>query len=69
MMTDKGQSEVPRKPAAAVTAWLFFCCLNLFSAAPAQAIDASTIIKAAIDHWRGASSHSIMEMTVHRPGW
>ncbi|MDP7518169.1 MAG: outer membrane lipoprotein-sorting protein [Arenicellales bacterium] len=68
-MTDKDESEMPRKSAAVVTACLFFCCLNLFSAAPAQAIDASAIIKAAIDHWRGASSHSIMAMTVHRPGW
>ena len=32
-------------------------------------LDASMIVKAAIDHWRGTSSFSEMTMTIHRPDW
>lgn len=35
----------------------------------AETIDASTIIKAAMDQWRGTTSHSTMSMTIHRPDW
>lgn len=42
---------------------------NLASIAPAQALDAAAIIKAAMDQWRGTSSHSTMSMTIHRPDW
>lgn len=35
----------------------------------ANAIDAATIIKAAMDQWRGTTSHSTMSMTIHRPDW
>jgi len=31
--------------------------------------DAATIVRAAVDHWRGLSSRSEVEMVVHRPDW
>ncbi len=35
----------------------------------AESIDAAAIIKAAIDQWRGTTSHATMSMTIHRPDW
>ena len=35
----------------------------------AQNLDAAAIIKAAMDQWRGTTSHSTMTMTIHRPDW
>ncbi|MFV1998232.1 MAG: outer membrane lipoprotein-sorting protein [Acidiferrobacterales bacterium] len=35
----------------------------------AKTIDAATIIKAAMDQWRGTTSHTIMSMTIHRRDW
>lgn len=32
-------------------------------------VDATDIVRAAIDHWRGVSSYSEMTMTIHRPDW
>jgi len=32
-------------------------------------VDATGIVRAAIDHWRGTSSYSEMTMTIHRPDW
>jgi outer membrane lipoprotein-sorting protein len=37
--------------------------------ASAQSLDARALVKAAIDHWRGASSYSEMTMVIHRPSW
>ena len=31
--------------------------------------DAREIVSAAVDHWRGVSSHSVMSMLIHRPDW
>jgi outer membrane lipoprotein-sorting protein len=31
--------------------------------------DARQIVRAAVDHWRGVSSHSVMSMLIHRPDW
>ena len=31
--------------------------------------DATQIVRDAIDHWRGLSSHGEMTMTIHRPDW
>jgi len=31
--------------------------------------DAATIVKEAIDHWRGLSSETVMTMVIHRPDW
>ena len=58
-----------RKPAATAIAFFFICSLNLSLPLPAQAIDAGAIIQAAMDQWRGTTSHSIMSMTIHRPDW
>jgi outer membrane lipoprotein-sorting protein len=35
----------------------------------AEERDAKTIIRDAIDHWRGVSSYTEMTMTIHRPDW
>jgi len=35
----------------------------------AETLDAAAIVKAAIKHWRGTSSYSVMTMTIHRPDW
>lgn len=43
--------------------------LSFAAVAPAHAIDAAAIIKAAMDQWRGTTSHSTMSMTIHRPDW
>jgi len=43
--------------------------LTLVPIAPAHALDAAAIIKAAMDQWRGTTSHSTMSMTIHRPDW
>ena len=34
-----------------------------------SAEDAKSLVKAAIDPWRGTSSYSVMTMTIHRPDW
>jgi outer membrane lipoprotein-sorting protein len=31
--------------------------------------DAASVVRAAIDHWRGVSSVSVMTMVIHRPDW
>jgi len=31
--------------------------------------DATTIVKDAMDHWRGLSSDTVMTMVIHRPDW
>ena len=34
-----------------------------------SAPDATDIVRAAVDHWRGLSSYSEMSMVIHRPDW
>lgn len=38
-------------------------------AGPAAAADATALLKAAFDNWRGKSSRATVEMTIHRPAW
>jgi outer membrane lipoprotein-sorting protein len=38
-------------------------------AAPTAALDAETIVRQAMDHYRGQSSRADMTMTIHRPDW
>ncbi len=48
------------------------CCSILLLSASATALaddEATEIVRAAIDHWRGLSSYSEMSMTIHRPDW
>jgi len=55
-----------------VTRFLLPIVLSLLATGPVAAAttpDAASIIKAAIDHWRGTSSESTMTMIVHRPDW
>jgi len=35
----------------------------------AETIDAKAIITAAMNQWRGTTSHSTLSMTIHRPDW
>ena len=41
----------------------------LATAATADDRDAGTIVKDAINHWRGLSSDTVMTMVIHRPDW
>jgi len=47
--------------------------VGLLSIALARAADegpdATSIVRAAIDHWRGVSSVTVMTMVIHRPDW
>ena len=43
--------------------------LMLTVSAHASERDATTIVKDAIDHWRGLASDSVMTMVIHRPDW
>jgi outer membrane lipoprotein-sorting protein len=50
-----------------------FALAVLFVAGPATgddaARDARSIVRDAVDHWRGLSSYSEMTMVIHRPDW
>ena len=46
---------------------VFFC--TSIAADDSADVDAATIVRAAVDHWRGLSSHSEMSMVIHRPDW
>ncbi len=39
------------------------------NAAVAEDRDATDIVKAAVNHWRGLSSDAVMTMVIHRPDW
>jgi outer membrane lipoprotein-sorting protein len=43
--------------------------LLAFSPTMAQETDAADLVRKAMDHWRGLTSHSNMTMTIHRPDW
>ena len=43
--------------------------LLLGASAMADDRDATTIVKDAMDHWRGLSSETVMTMIIHRPDW
>ncbi len=47
------------------------CLPALLLAQPSTAaeIDARDLVRQAMDHWRGLTSHSKMTMTIHRPDW
>ena len=34
-----------------------------------EELDATQIVRDAVNHWRGVSSHSEMSMVIHRPDW
>lgn len=49
---------------------LFFVVCTASAATSSKAeVDASAIVKAAIDYWRDTSSYSVARMTIHRPDW
>ena len=39
------------------------------NATAAEDRDATDIVKAAVNHWRGLSSDAVMTMVIHRPDW
>jgi len=45
--------------------------LGIFILCPARAqeVDATQLVRDAMDHWRGLTSFSNMTMTIHRPDW
>jgi outer membrane lipoprotein-sorting protein len=51
------------------TGGVFTVLVTLLTPSAVFATDARSIIKAALDHWRGTSSYSIVTMTIHRPDW
>jgi len=56
---------------ARIIARSFIISLMLLFTIPghAEAIDAASIIKSAMDQWRGLTSYSTMSMTIHRSDW
>ena len=46
---------------------VFSLCLSLPASASER--DATTIVRDAVNHWRGVSSESVMTMVIHRPDW
>jgi outer membrane lipoprotein-sorting protein len=42
---------------------------ELPAGAAERPLDAAELVRKAMDHWRGLSSHSLMTMTIHRPEW
>jgi outer membrane lipoprotein-sorting protein len=48
-----------------------FAIVMLLSVLTAQAAepDASSIVRDAVNHWRGVSSDTVMTMVIHRPDW
>jgi outer membrane lipoprotein-sorting protein len=42
---------------------------SAFAAAAAEHRDATEIVRDALNHWRGLSSHGEMTMIIHRPDW
>ena len=50
--------------------WLTFLLLLIAVAAHGdEPIDATDVVRSAIQHWRGVSSYSEMTMIIHRPDW
>lgn len=43
--------------------------LLLAVAADADEVDATSIVKDAVNHWRGLASDSVITMIIHRPDW
>jgi len=60
---------IPRKWTARFAQMLVGAIIALPAPSAFAANDAATIIKAAIDYWRDASSYSVSDMTIHRPDW
>lgn len=48
------------------TLWM---TLVVLGSAQAQEIDATELVRDAMNHWRGLTSYSDMTMTIHRPDW
>ena len=77
MRTDCGVTPTMRSPAlvAALLCFLVALVLPAAPAASAQAAasasppDATTLVRQALDYWRGTSSFAVIAMTVHRPEW
>ena len=60
---------MPMQSARRVIQTLLLLSVGFSLPCSADTIDAASIIKAAMDQWRGTTSHSTMSMTIHRPDW
>lgn len=61
----RGNSMFRRPKSHVVFLFLFVCCCPRTAATGT----AEEILARAFDHYRGASSYSVVEMTIHRPQW
>lgn len=52
-----------------IAVWLLSILALVAWDAQAEEMDGRTLVKAAIDHWRGTSSYAEITMTIHRPDW
>lgn len=58
---------MPRRAAQLVMPLLLFVLVPAVSLAAVP--DAAGIVRAAVNHWRGVASDSVMSMVIHRPDW
>ena len=49
--------------------FILLISLLVVTRAPADETSARELVRKAMDHWRGLTSHSRMTMTIHRPDW
>ena len=68
-MTANNPVKISKPTVTKALQWALLSLLVLNSSAYASTPDAGAIIKAAIDNWRGVTSHSTMSMTIHRSDW
>ncbi len=54
---------------APMTRFLSLLLIFLAGLSPADERDATEIVRDALNHWRGLSSHGELTMTIHRPDW
>lgn len=54
---------------ALMTRFLPLLSILLAGLSPADERDATEIVRDALNHWRGLSSHGELTMTIHRPDW
>ena len=66
----KGVGNTAARSRLILLGWLLFMLPIMANAAGgAEPLEASELVKAAMDHWRGSNSYSEMTMTIHRADW
>ena len=51
-----------------ITSWLFVAVFVLLCGT-VHAVDVGTLVSDAVNYYRGKASFSVVDMTIHRPGW